>query len=135
MGFYTRLKFSEREELSRCFAEGKSLREAARHLGRSTSTISRELQRAGRSKQTYRAALLIFDRRLKYRCYRRFLKIERSPPLRRWIQRGLRRYWSPQQIARHLKKAYPANEAMQLSHETIYQYLYVSGRGAGRGPG
>ena len=129
MGFYARLKFSEREELSRCFAQGQSLRQAARQIGRSTSTVSRELRRAGRSKQTYRAALLILDRRLKYRCYRRFLKIERSPPLRRGIQRGLRRYWSPQQIARHLKRAYPDNQAMHLSHETIYQYLYVLGRG------
>ena len=129
MDFYTRLSFSEREEISRCFAEGKSLREAARRIGRSTSTISRELRRAGRSKQTYRAALLILDRRLKYRCYRRFLKIEHSPPLRGWIRRGLRRYWSPEQIALVLKKAYPGNTAMQLSHETIYQYLYVLGRG------
>jgi IS30 family transposase len=41
----------------------------------------------------------------------------------------LRQYWSPQQIARHLKKAYPGDTAMRLSHETIYQYLYVLGRG------
>lgn len=129
MGFYSRLKFSEREELSRCFAEGKSVREAARRIGRPASTVSRELRRVGRSKLTYRVSLLIVNRRLKYRCDRRFLKIERSAPLRRWIRGGLHRYWSPQQIAKQLKKAYPGNKAMQVSHETIYQYLYILGRG------
>lgn len=129
MGFYTRLSFSEREELSRCFAEGRSLREAARRIGRPASTVSRELRRAGRSKLTYRATLLFLDGQANPRPPRRFLKIESTPELQRWIRCGLRRYWSPEQIARHLKKAYPGNQAMQLSHETIYQYLYVLGRG------
>lgn len=132
MGFYTRLSFSEREELSRCFAEGKSLREAARQIRRHPSTLSRELRRTGYSKFTYRASKLIQGPRERYNNPpppRRFLKIEGAPELQRWIRCGLRRYWSPEQIARHLQKAYPGNQAMQLSHETIYQYLYVLGRG------
>ena len=129
MGFYTRLSFSEREELSRSFAEGKSLREAARRIGRPASTVSRELRRAGRSKVTYRAILLFLDGQANPRPPRRFLKIECSPNLQRLIRSGLHQYWSPEQIARRLKKAYPGNQAMQVSHETIYQYLYVLGRG------
>jgi len=132
VGFYTRLSFSEREELSRCFAEGRSLREAARRIRRHASTLSRELRRTGYSKQTYRASKLVEGRRERFRNRHRarcFLKIERSPGLGEQIREGLRRYWSPEQIARHLKKAYPGARAMHLSHETIYQYLYVLGRG------
>ncbi len=132
MGLYTRLSFSEREELSRCFSEGKSLREAARGIRRSASTISRELHRTGYSKLTYRASKLVQGPRERYnnpRPERCFLKIERNAALAGRIREGLRQYWSPQQIARVLKKAYPGNPAMQLSHETIYQYLYVLGRG------
>lgn len=129
MGFYARLSFTEREELSRCFAEGQSLREAARRIGRPASTVSRELRRAGRSKYTYRALLLFWDGKAHPRPPRRFRKVERRPDLKDQIRSGLKRYWSPEQIARHLKKAYPGHPAMQLSHETIYQYLYVLGRG------
>lgn len=129
MGFYKRLSFAEREELSRCFAEGQSLREAARRIGRPGSTVWRELRRAGRSKWTYRVSLLFFDGQARPRPARRFLKIERHPDLKDQIRSGLKRCWSPQQIARHLEKAYPDSPAMQLSHETIYQYLYVLGRG------
>ncbi len=132
MGFYTRLKFSEREEVSRCFAEGRSLREAARRIQRHPSTLSRELHRTGYSKLTYRASKLVQSSRERYNHRHRarcFLKIERHPVLAERIREGLRQYWSPQQIARHLKKAYPGNKTMQLSHETIYQYLYVLGRG------
>lgn len=105
------------------------MREAARRISRPASTVSRELRRAGRSKLTYRAALLILDWRANPRPARRFLKIDQKAELRRWIRRGLHRYGSPEQIARRLKRAYPGNKAMQLSHETIYQYLYVLGRG------
>ena len=132
MGFYTRLKFSDREELSRCFAEGRSLREAARRIRRHPSTLSRELYRTGYSRLTYRASKLIpssrerYNRRHRARC---FLKIERNPVLAERIREGLRQFWSPQQIARQMKKAYPGDAAMRLSHETIYQYLYVLGRG------
>lgn len=132
MGFYTRLSFSEREEISRCFAKGQSLREAARQIRRHPSTLSRELHRTGYSRLTYRASKLIQGPRERSNHPpppRRFLKIESTPELQRWIRLGLRRYWSPEQIARRLKKAYPGRNAMQVSHETIYQYLYVLGRG------
>lgn len=127
MQCYRRLSLAEREELSRCFAQGHSLRYAARRLRRHPSTISRELRRTNYSKATYRMILLV-PRRLPHRSPRRFLKIERHPALKQGILQGLRVYWSPQQIAIHLKKTYP--KPMQLSHETIYQYLYVLGRGA-----
>lgn len=132
MGFYSRLSFEEREEVSRCFAEGGSLREAARRIRRHPSTLSRELHRTGYSKLTYRASKLFQGPRERYNHPsppRRFLKIECNAALKQFIRSGLKRYWSPQQIARRLKKAYPGNSAMQLSHETIYQYLYVLGRG------
>jgi len=131
MGLYTRLQYSEREEISRCFARGGSLREAARQIKRHPSTLSRELRRAGYSKLTYRAICIWKEPRVPYeeQRQRRFLKIERHPELGRFIHAGLKQYWSPQQIARQLRKAYPEEQMMRLSHETIYQYLYVLGRG------
>ena len=124
MDFYTRLSFSEREEISRCFAGGGSLRKAARQVRRHPSTLSRELRRTGYSKLTYRASKLIQSRRERYdrrNRDRRFVKIERNPVLGERIREGLQQYWSPEQIARQLKKAYSGNKAMHLSHETIYQ--------------
>jgi transposase, IS30 family len=132
MGLYRRLQYAEREEISRCFARGESLREAARQIKRHPSTLSRELYRTGYSKVTYRVIKLFRGPRESYNNPpppRRFLKIERNPDLGEFIRAGLKQYWSPDQIARALKRAYPGNKAMQLSHETLYQYLYVLGRG------
>lgn len=130
MGFYSRFTWVEREELSRSLAAGMSLRATARKLGRHASTLSRELRRTGRSKVTYRA---LYIRPSRYRKWpwpsRRFIKLERNSRLKGYLHRALRRRWSPEQIARHLKKSYPTDTTMRLSHETIYQYLYVLPRG------
>jgi len=130
MGFYSRFNGFEREELSRSLAAGESLRTIARKLGRHTSTLSRELRRAGRSKVTYRAIYMrpVLRRRWPFP-QRRFIKLENNPKLRRYLRGGLRKRWSPEQIARQLKRAYPGDTSMQISHETIYQYLYVLPRG------
>jgi|TARA_Y100000031_G_scaffold97085_1_gene106512 IS30 family transposase len=96
-------------------------------LGRSPSTVSREIRRHG-GYDRYRAALAdtkAWDgaRRPK-RC-----KLATSPRLRRAVSRKLRLNWSPEQIAGWLKRTHPGDGSYQVSHETIYRSLYVQTRG------
>jgi IS30 family transposase len=121
------LTLSEREEISRGLAAHQSARSMARLLGRSTSTVSRELSRNG-GYDCYRAALAdakAWDRaRRPKRC-----KLANSPRLRQAVARKLRLNWSPEQIGGWLKRAHPEDESHRVSHETIYRSLYVQARG------
>ena len=121
------LSLSEREEISRGIVAERSIRSMARLLGRSASTVSRELSRNG-GYDRYRAARAderAWDgaRRLK-RC-----KLAKHPRLRREVARKLRLNWSPEQIAGWLKRAHRGEECYQVSHETIYRSLFVQARG------
>ena len=121
------LTVAEREEISRGLASDLSLRTIAARLGRSPSTISRELNRNGgnisyRATQADQAA---WDRarrpkRCKLACHR---------TLSRTVAAKLRLQWSPQQIAGWLKREYPEDESHQVSHETIYRSLFIQARG------
>jgi transposase, IS30 family len=121
------LTLSEREEISRGLAAHQSARSMARLLGRSASTVSRELGRNG-GYDCYRAALAdakAWDRaRRPKRC-----KLANSPRLRQAVASQLRLNWSPEQIAGWLKRAHPEDESYRVSHETIYRSLYVQARG------
>ena len=121
------LTLSEREEISRGLAAHQSARSIARMLGRSASTVSRELGRNG-GYDCYRAALgdaKAWDRaRRPKRC-----KLANSPRLRQAVASQLRLNWSPEQIAGWLKRAHPEDESDRVSHETIYRSLYVQARG------
>ena len=122
------LSLSEREEISRWLSRRCSLRSIARHLGRSPSTISREVQRNGGADR-YRAAGS--DQAAWARARRpKLCKLACRPFLRRTVSTLLRRQWSPEQIAGWLKRTYPVEPQKQVSHETIYRSLYVQGRGA-----
>jgi IS30 family transposase len=121
------LSATEREEISRGIASGLSARAIARALGRSHTTIAREIGRCG-GRSRYRAHAA--DREAWRRSRRsRPTKLELCPELRRLVEERLRDDNSPEQIAGWLRLAYPDNEAMQVSHETIYRALYVQGRG------
>jgi IS30 family transposase len=122
------LRFEEREEISRAIARGRSARAIARLLRRSHTTIAREINRGG-GRRRYRAHAA--DRDAWRRSRRsRPTKLELSPELRRVVAERLREDHSPEQIAGWLRLAYPDNEAMHVSHETIYRALYVQARGA-----
>jgi IS30 family transposase len=122
------LALFEREEISRGIARGHSARAIARALGRSHTTIVREINRCG-GRPRYRAHAA--DREARRRSRRpRASKLELCPELSRVIEERLREDHSPEQIAGWLRLVYPDNEAMQVSHETIYRALYVQGRGA-----
>jgi len=121
------LTLPEREEISRGIASGLSLRTIAEQLGRSPSTISRELKRNG-GNEHYRASWA--DEAAWDRSHRlKPCKLAGNTLLRHNVATKLRSHWSPEQIAGWLKKTYPGNEDNQVSHETIYRSLFIQARG------
>lgn len=123
-----RLSLPEREEISRGLLGGDSCRAIATRLGRSPSTISRDVA-AGGARVQYRAWRA--DRTAHRRAHRpKTPKLVAFPRLRVEVVRGLKRRWSPQQIAARLVSDFPDDSEMRVSHETIYQSLFVQGRGA-----
>ena len=128
------LSFVEREEIAVMFAQRLGVREIARRLGRSPSTISRELHRNAATRAgrwAYRASTA------QWHAERRLV---RPKPSKLAVDQRLREYvqdkltgparCSPEQIARRLVLDFPDDESMRVSHEAIYQALYVQGRGA-----
>jgi IS30 family transposase len=158
------LSFAEREEITVLRACACGVREIARQLGRSPSTISRELRRnaatrGGRMEYRATTAQWHADRRarrpkvaklaandtLRHYVQDRLAGVIATPdgtavpgPSVRWIgrrhgRRKDRRWaaaWSPEQIAYRLRIDFPDDVSMRISHEAIYQALYVQGRGA-----
>jgi transposase, IS30 family len=126
----SRLSFAEREELACRRAGGEGVRVIARALGRSPSTISRELSRGiVRRKSGYRASMAQSgaDERARRP---KVSTLARNDRLREHVQDHLRAKDSPEQISRRLLLDFPDDAEMRVSHETIYQGLYVQGRGA-----
>ena len=122
------LRIDEREEISRGLRAGQPLRAIARRLGRAPSTISREVGANG-GRQRYRAwAAAARARSAAQRP--RTTKLAANVRLRRLVERGLRRRWSPEQIAHRLRRDYPDDPSLHVSHETIYQSLYLPHRTA-----
>jgi IS30 family transposase len=158
------LSFAEREELAILRVQGLGVREIGRRLGRSGSTISRELRRNAATRSgglDYRATVAQWHAE---RAARRPkpAKLASNAALRTYVQERLagmvaapdgaavpgptvswkgrrhgprqdRRWakaWSPQQIAHRLRLDFSGDATMRISHEAIYQSLYVQGRGA-----
>ncbi len=158
------LSFAEREEIAILNAQERGVCEIARHLGRSASTISRELSRnaakgPGGSEYRATAAQWHADRSARRP---KPAKLAMNLGLRQYVQDRLsgeiasdngskilgpsvewkgrrtgprqdRRWasaWSPEQIARRLPLDFPVDKEMRISHEAIYQALYIQGRGA-----
>jgi IS30 family transposase len=158
------LSFVEREEIAVLHARGCGVREIARRLGRSPSTISRELRRnaatrgggleyrattaqwhADRRARRPKVAKLATNNALRQYVQDRLSGTIMAPdgaavpgPAVRWIgrrhgRRQDRRWatsWSPEQIANRLRVDFPDDGSMRISHEAIYQALFVQGRGA-----
>jgi IS30 family transposase len=121
------LSMEEREEISRELAAGLSLRRIAAQLGRSPSTISREVRRNG-GQRCYRAAGA--DEHAWQRASRpKPCLLARNKPLQRLVAAKLQDQWSPQQVSGWLKAGYPDEGAMRVSHETIYKSLFIQARG------
>jgi IS30 family transposase len=121
------LTLSEREEISRGIVAERSIRSMASLLGRSPSTVSREVCRNGGYDQ-YRAVEADEQAWVRARRPKR-CKLADHPWLRQAVARKLRLNWSPEQIAGWLKRTHPREEIYQVSHETIYRSLFVQARG------
>ena len=123
-----RLTLAEREEISRGLRAEESMRSIAKRLGRSVSTITREVARNDGA-VVYRAARA--HDRAEHRAKRpRRTKFEQSPVLTMLVQDWLEHeQWSPAQISASLREEFPHDMTMQVAPETIYQALYVYGRG------
>jgi len=158
------LSFAEREEIAILRAQNLGVREIARQLGRSPSTISRELRRNAstrafstpyrattaqwhaerRAKRPKVAKLTSNDRLCAFvqdRLAGTIARLDGAPvagPTVRFIgrrhgRRADRRWaksWSPEQISHRLRLDFPDDQSMRISHEAIYQALYIQGRGA-----
>jgi len=158
------LSFSEREEIAILRAQTLGVRQIARRLGRSPSTISRELRRNASTRDystPYRATTAQWH--AERRASRpKVAKLAANEQLRDYVQdrlsgqivrpdgdavsgptvrfigrrhgrRADRRWaksWSPEQISHRLRVDFPDDEAMRISHEAIYQALFIQGRGA-----
>lgn len=121
------LALEEREEISRGIAASRSIRQIAARLGRAPSTISREVRRNGGC-SAYRAS--VSDVRAWERALRpKPCRLARHPELRWRVAQKLALEWSPEQISGWLKREFPADEGMQVSHETLYRSLFVQARG------
>jgi IS30 family transposase len=120
------LTLAEREEISRGIVAEQSIREMARTLGRAPSTVSREVRRNG-GYVRYRAAEA--DKRAWDRGQRpKQCKLAVNRSLARIVAAKLKMNWSPEQIAGWLKAEYPRDERYHVSHETIYQSLFIQAR-------
>jgi IS30 family transposase len=121
-----RLTIAEREEISLALRRGDTLTSIANELGRAVSTISREVSANG-GRDHYRAWRAHDPA---HQCARRpKARKLASQPLSVQVTRWLKKWWSPQEIARRLRLEYPDDPMMWVSHETIYKSLFVQGRG------
>jgi IS30 family transposase len=126
---YTHLAPEERALIDLMNKAGHGPSRIAEHLGRDSSTVSRELRR-NQSLATSYSAVRAGERARKLRRKRRRTpKLAPLTPLFGYIELRLRQHWSPQQIARHLKRKYPNRPDLRVSHETIYTALYAMTRG------
>ena len=122
------LTLAEREEISRGLCAQRSIRQIARGLGRSPSSVSREIARNTAQWWRYRAHASeqrAWDRALRPKpCH-----LARHPHLARLVAQKLRLDWSPQQIAGWLAREFGDDKSMRVSHETIYKSLFIQARG------
>ena len=121
-----RLSVADREEISLGVGAGDSFTAIAGRLGRAVSTVSREVA-AGGGRGGYRAWRAHQRAREQARRPKR-CKLD-DPVLAAAVSAQLAAWWSPQQAAARLRAEHPGDPMMQVSHETIYQSLYVQGRG------
>ena len=127
---YKRLCAEDREDISIGIAHGDYQYEIARKIGVSPATISRELKRNG-GVLRYRASIA-HKRSIRTSTSRKHERriLYKNTKLREYVYIGLRQHWSPDEIVRRIKMEYPQDTSMRISHEAIYQYIYVLPRGS-----
>ncbi|MFI9082398.1 IS30 family transposase [Streptomyces sioyaensis] len=127
------LSEDERIRIADLRREKKSVRSIAAELGRSPSTISREIRRncnpnVRTSHPSYYRPFAAHKRAETRRARPKARRVETCPELREFIQARLDEKWSPEQIANILRRTFPDRPEMQVTHETIYRALYAQAR-------
>lgn len=126
---YEQIQAEDRVLLAAYRRDGKSIRESARCLDRSASSVSRELRRNTVPGLAYGSTLaqrLTEQRRIDNRPK---AKLDPSGPLWPLVVAGLKDRWSPEQIARTLRLEHPSESEHRVSHETIYTTIYARPKG------
>ena len=117
------LTLADREEISRGLAEGLEYKEIGRLIDRNPSVVSRDVGRHG-GRTEYRAVAAdqaATDSRQRPKTY----VVDRSPRLRAVVMELLKGGWSPASIAGRLPRDYRDDQAVRVSHEAIYQWMYA----------
>ncbi|GAA1467445.1 IS30 family transposase [Nocardiopsis exhalans] len=122
------LTLHERERIADLHRAGWSLRAIGRDLGRPASTIKRELDHHRGQDGSY-GAYAAQRRAIAQRARPKPAKLACPGPLRDYVAQGLEEQWSPEQISNRIVEDHPDDQDMRVSHETIYQALYVQARG------
>jgi IS30 family transposase len=117
----------EREMISRELSRESSMRCIGKLLGRHHSTIAREIERNGGA-ANYRA-LAAQERYESFKARPKERQLVTSSRLHDAVNEGLEQKWSPEQISARLTEEYPGDPEMKVSHETIYQTLYLQAKG------
>lgn len=117
----------EREVISRELAVSSSFRHIGKLLNRDHSVVSREVARNG-GRSAYR--VIPAQRRAdEHRARPKPRLLEENTALHDAVNSGLEKKWSPQQISKRLREDFPGDDTMRVSHETIYESLYLQARG------
>jgi IS30 family transposase len=123
------LSIDDRLQIADLHRQRLPVRQIAARVGRSPSTVSRELRRNAHAASGDYRPWAAQRRAAERRSRPKLGKIAQNPALRLFIAGGLKRKWSPEQISRRLVLNFPDRPEMRVTHETIYQALYVQGRG------
>lgn len=121
---YGRMSLSERVEIEKQLSHQHSYSKIGSSLGRSKSSIQREVAPYGKDRYSAVKAQQYADKSVGLRKMGK-VKIKGSPALQAYIEAKLQLRWSPVQISQSLKAAFANDKAMHLSHESIYQYIYL----------
>jgi len=121
---YTRLTFEDRVIIETLLAEGKKKAFIAQKLNRSRSAISREINPYLAGPKDFYKAKFAHWYAQDFRSRSSKDKISLNKQLRKYVYRGLLNHWSPEQIAGRIKKDYPSDPIMTISHEAIYLHIY-----------
>ena len=122
-----RLAYEDRVIVFQMRRAGSTHAEIAAAVGCSRSTVSRELARMPEGRYDPRAAQRDAEERARRPKPR---KLGAIPRLRAYVANALMLHWSPEQISERIALEFPDDEEMRVSHETVYQALYVQGKGA-----
>ena len=126
---YIRLTAEDREIISRMVSQHKSSAAIGRRLQRHRSTIGRELAQGSRIQNEY-SAVRSHEQAQERASQRHLQRKLDNPKLWKFVCEKLTLRWSPEQIARALQETYPSQTAMNVSHESIYTYIYLLPKGS-----